>query len=147
MTDDAVTVRPARPDDYDAICELWQAAGLSVRPRGRDARPEYLKQLHTFPTTYLVAECRGRIVGVVFGTHDVRKGWINRLAVHPEFRRRGIAKLLVARCEAALAEQGIGIVSALVEEGNEPSARFFRQCGYATDVPVYYFRKPSRADI
>ena len=36
-----------------------------------------------------VAEAGGELVGVVLGTHDGRKGWINRLAVAPAYQRRG----------------------------------------------------------
>ncbi len=144
---DTPNIRPLRPDDYAGLCAVWQAAGLSVRPQGRDAEPEFLKQLARFPTCYLAAELDGRIVGAVLGTHDVRKGWINRLAVLPEYRHRGIARRLIEACEQALMAEGIEIIAALVEAGNEPSARLFASQGYRTDVPVYYFRKPRRPDI
>ncbi len=142
-----LTIRPLRAADYAELCDVWRAAGLSVRPHGRDAEPEFRKQLARFASCYLAAEIDGRIVGVVLGTHDVRKGWINRLAVRPQYRQRGIARRLVEACEQALVAEGIEIIAALVEEGNEPSARLFASQGYKTDVPVYYFRKPLRTDI
>lgn len=141
------TIRPISPDDYDAVCDLWQAAGLSVRPRGRDAQPEFLKQLAAFPRGYLVAEHDGQIVGVVLATHDQRKGWINRLAVRPDFRRTGVARRLLAACEEALRTEGIGIIAALVEEKNAASAKLFADAGYASDIPVRYFHKRVRPDI
>jgi ribosomal protein S18 acetylase RimI-like enzyme len=148
MPDKAETsIRPITAGDYVAVCELWQAAGLSVRRRGRDARPEFLKQLAAFPTTYLLAERDGRVIGVILGTHDQRKGWINRLAVRPEYRRRGVARRLIEACGHALHAQGIGIISALVEKGNAASAAMFADAGYVSDVPVDYFRKRTRPDI
>ncbi|MFH1747121.1 MAG: GNAT family N-acetyltransferase [Planctomycetota bacterium] len=142
MPEDAtIDIRSIRPDDYPAIVRLWEAAGLSTRPAGRDAEPAFQKQLPHFPTTYLVAEHEGRIVGVILGTHDQRKGWINRLAVHPQWRRRGVALQLIEACEEAFEELGIGIVAALIERGNDYSVEFFRAAGYVTDVPVHYFVK------
>jgi ribosomal protein S18 acetylase RimI-like enzyme len=142
-----MTIRPIEPADYDAVLALWRAAGLSVRPTGRDARAAFETQLRAFPKTYLAAVDGKRLVGVVLGTHDARKGWINRLAVHPDCRRRGVAQQLVRACEEALRAEGIEIVAALVEPENEASAALFRAAGYTDDVSVIYFRKRSRPDI
>lgn len=142
-----ITIRPIKPEDYDEICALWNAAGLGVRPNGRDSRPEFLKQLARFPESYLIA-ARGRhLVGVVFGTHDLRRGWINRLAVHPDFRRQGIATRLIEACERALYAAGIGITVSLIEEENAASAGLFAHAGYQAQIPVRYFYKRARPDI
>ena len=143
----AIAIRPIRPRDYAVVCDVWEAAGLSTRPRGRDAEPEFLTQLAHFPTTYLLAEHQGRVIGVILGTHDQRKGWINRLAVRPKYRRQGVARRLMAACEQALYAEGIGIIAGLVETENTASAKFLADAGYVTDVPVHYFRKRTRPDI
>lgn len=139
-------IRPARDDDYEAILAVWAAAGLQVRGEGRDARAPFLEQLERFADLYLVAEHEGSLVGVVLGTHDGRKGWINRLAVIPEFRRRGVAAALVRDCEKAIRGHGIEIVTALVEPASEASAALFARLGYHEDVPVRYFRKVTTPD-
>lgn len=144
---DEIRLRPARAGDYDAILALWEAADLPAKRTGRDARPEFVRQVAAFATTYIVAEHEGRLVGVVLGTHDLRKGWINRLAVDPAYRRRGLGLRLTAACEDALRALGIDIISALVEVGNDASAALLRRAGYVEDVPVHYFRKRSRPDI
>jgi ribosomal protein S18 acetylase RimI-like enzyme len=142
-----LTIRPIVAEDYAAVRQLWDAAGLSARPRGRDAQPAFLRQLAAFPTTYLLAEWDGRLVGVILGTHDLRRGWLNRIAVHPEYRRRGIARRLIAACEQALQAEGIGIIVSLVEEENSASARLFADAGYSAQIPVRYFHKRARPDI
>jgi ribosomal protein S18 acetylase RimI-like enzyme len=140
-------IRPIAAGDYPAVRELWRAAGLSVRPHGRDAQPEFLRQLAAFQTSYLLAERDGKIVGVILGTHDLRRGWLNRIAVHPDHRRQGIARTLIAACEQALHAQGIGIIVSLVEEENTASAQLFADAGYSAQIPVRYFYKRSRPDI
>jgi ribosomal protein S18 acetylase RimI-like enzyme len=149
MTDEPahISIRPLRPEDYDVIRELWGAAGLQARLTGRDAREAYLAQLERFPTTYLGAEADGRLIGVVLGTHDLRRGWINRLAVRPDCQRRGVARALLQACENALRECGIQIHCALIEGGNEPSRKAFERCGYVEFLPVHYYRKRDRPDI
>ena len=138
------TIRRATAADYDDLVALWTVSESDVEFRGRESRPAFLRQLRQFPDLYLVATESERIVGVVLGTHDGRKGWINRLAVHPDCRRRGIAAVLVTACDTAIRGHGIGIVTALVESDNAASAALFEALGYRADVPVRYFRKTDR---
>jgi ribosomal protein S18 acetylase RimI-like enzyme len=141
MMHEEVIIRPMKRNDYAAVRAVWERAGLSVRVGGRDAEPAVRKQLGQWPDTYLVAEADGRIVGVTFGTHDGRKGWINRLAVHPDYRRRGVAGRLVAACEQALHAQGIDIIAALIEGENAASVATVTAAGYEEYGPIRYFRK------
>ncbi len=141
----AITIRPAHAADLPAIIELWQRAGLPTRPDGRDSLAELRRQLPHFATCWLVAVRGDSLLGVILGTHDRRKGWLNRLAVHPEHRRRGLGLRLVRACEEALHALDIQIVAALVETENQASAALLRAAGYVTDVPVHYFRKRRHA--
>ena len=143
----AVTIRRIRPQDYQALIALWKRSGLSFRPTGRDRYESIIEQVKVFGDLYLLAECDGKVVGSVMGAHDSRKGWINRLAVDPDCQRKGIARKLVAECEARLCAEGIEIIAVLVEEDNETSCRFFESCDYLADVPVRYYRKRFRNDI
>ena len=140
------TIRNAVADDYDAIVDVWFRSGLSVRPHGRESKAAFLHQLERLGDLYLVAVSEDRLVGVVLGTHDHRKGWINRVAVPPEFRRSGLASALVKACDEAIRAEGIEIVAALVEEGNIASAKLLEKLGYRADVPVKYYRKLTHPD-
>lgn len=140
------TIRRATSDDYDGITEVWSKARLPISASGRDRRKAFLHQLERFPSTYLVAVDGLRIVGVVLGSHDHRKGWINRLAVHPDYCGRGTASALVRACERALHAEGIDIIAALVGPDNKDSCALFEKLGYLTDVPVRYYRKLSHSE-
>ena len=86
-----------------------------------------------------------RIAGVVLGTHNARKGWINRLAIAKEFRRQKVASKLVAAVENSLHELGIEVIACLIEPENSISKTFFSKIGY-TKAPVEYFSKKPSAD-
>ncbi len=61
---------------------------------------------------------------------DGRKGWINRLTVEPDYRRRGIARVLIERSEAVLRDHGVRTFCAPIEEDNKASKSLFGECGY-----------------
>src|SRR5574341_864908 len=101
------TLRRLTADDHTAILALWQRAGLhSIRPEGRDSRSEFEKQLAGGQIVIGLEE-GGKLIGVVIATHDTRKGWINRLAIDPEYQRRGYGEQLAHAAEEALREIGM----------------------------------------
>jgi N-acetylglutamate synthase len=141
-----VTIRAMTLDDYDAVTRLWTEAGLPYRPLGRDRREKIRIEMERGTAVFLVAEAGGDLVGVVLGTHDGRRGWINRLAVAPAYQRRGIAGRLVREVEQRVEALGIEIVAALVESENEASLGFFRAIDYLHSPEVEYVSKRRSAD-
>ena len=135
--------------DYDALLELWRRAGLhSLRPRGRDSREAIARQLASGVEAILGLEVDGRLVGAVVATHDSRKGWINRLAVDPDFRRRGYGLQLIQAAEEWLREQGMQIIAALVESDNPASFALFRKAGYVEiDPGIHYLTKRESEEV
>lgn len=140
-------IRSFQLDDYDALITLWEASGLSYRPKGRDTKENIARELQLPMAVFKVAEIDGQIVGSVFGTHDGRKGWINRVAVHPDQRLRGVARELVRAVEDELEQQGIDIIACLIEDWNQDSMRFFEQIGYESMPDVTYYSKRKNWDV
>ena len=139
-------IRHLRLTDYDAMIRLFRVCGLKPRTRGRESRSAIAAQLRTARNRYLGAFEGTRLVGTVLGTHDGRKGWINRLAVHPEYRRRQVASRLVRLCERGLREQGIQIFAALIDPDNSASEAVFRGLGYEIH-PMLYARRKIHAGV
>jgi ribosomal protein S18 acetylase RimI-like enzyme len=82
-----------------------------------------------------------KIVGVVLGSHDGRRGWINRLAVLPGFQKRGVGGMLVKELERRLAKLGLLLVAVQVDRGNRRSLRFFKGLGYRLHDDIHYLSK------
>ncbi|PIZ64258.1 MAG: hypothetical protein COY19_09165 [Candidatus Marinimicrobia bacterium CG_4_10_14_0_2_um_filter_48_9] len=136
-----LSIRNMRPEDYDAVVTLWQSAGLEFLANGRDQRERITAELDRPENAFLVGEIGGQIVASVFGTHDGRKGWINRLAVHPDFQHHGFAEQMVRAAEAIIEAQGIEIIGCLIEADNQASKQFFQKIGYNPKPDIHYFSK------
>jgi ribosomal protein S18 acetylase RimI-like enzyme len=143
-----ITVRTLSLADYDRWMSVWQRAGLhSIRPDGRDSREAFGRQLASATLTMIGLELCGELIGVVLATHDGRKGWINRLAVLPEYRRQGYAMRLLAEAEQVLRSQGMTVIAALIEPGNDASLTLFGKLGYV-ELPrgMHYLSKRDSED-
>lgn len=142
-----IVIREFRMDDYDVLITLWNEAQLSYKPKGRDSRDKIEQEIKQGNAIFLVAEVNGRLIGSILGTYDGRKSWINRLAVAPEFRRRGIAKKLVAEVENRFSKLGIEIIACLIEEWNTQSMQVFARLGYKKHPDIVYFTKRKNLNI
>jgi ribosomal protein S18 acetylase RimI-like enzyme len=140
-------IRKFMIDDYDALIKLWKSAGLPFKPSGRDRKDSIVRELKHGNALFLVAVKDGAIIGSAFGTHDGRKGWINRVAVAPPYRRQGIAARLVNEIEEHLGDIGIGIIACLIENWNRESMVFFEKAGYKRHDDIVYFTKRRDSEI
>jgi ribosomal protein S18 acetylase RimI-like enzyme len=127
--------------DYDEIVGLWSKACLPFKPEGRDSKESMVKQMAVNPDFFVGAFEDGRLVGTVVLSSDTRRGWINRLAVDPDCRRRGVAEALIGESERILRNHGVKIFCSLVEGSNKPSKALFRKCGYVEHTAISYFSK------
>ena len=139
-------IRALTLEDYDGLIALWEASELPYRPRGRDQRDRIGRELEGDGAVFLAAEEDGVLIGAVLGTHDGRKGWINRLAVLPKHRGRGIGAALVGAVEERLLERGIEIMTCLIEDWNAESMAFFERIGYVAHPEVVYYSKRYSSD-
>ncbi len=139
-------IRRLTIDDYEGITNLWAKAKLPFKPRGRDSKKAIAAQIAVNPQ-FLGAFEDNALVGAVIVTSDTRKGWINRLAVDPGYRRHGVAKALIAESERALSDQGIGIFCVLVDGSNIPSKELFKECGYCEHADIIYYSKHKTNDV
>ena len=146
MSSQDVFIRQFKPEDYDRIISLWSSANLPVRPKGRDSYKKISGQVGNGNTILLVAELNGEIVGTVLGTHDGRKGWINRLAVDAEFRGKNIAKRLVSELENWFEKSGLEVFACVIDSENTISMGLFKNIGYEEwDVRYFSKRKSSES--
>jgi ribosomal protein S18 acetylase RimI-like enzyme len=140
-------IRKLTINDYEEIMKLWSRARLPYKPRGRDSEKAIKAEMEANPEFFLGAFEDNRLVGMVVISCDLRKGWINRLTIDPDFRRRGVAKVLIAESEKILRKRGIRIFCALIEDYNAASKELFKGCGYVEHHDILYYSKRDSDEV
>jgi ribosomal protein S18 acetylase RimI-like enzyme len=130
-------IRDCRIDEAEAVLALWRKAEATVSPT--DTVADLRRALTASPAVVLVAEAEGQVVGSVIGSFDGWRGNIYRLAVHPDFRRHGIARALVRAVEQRLVRQGAARITAWVEKEHPWAMEFWRASGYEVDARMVRF--------
>lgn len=134
-------VRPITRAELPDMIRVWKLAGLPYRRTGRDSISMLGTQLKRNPDLFIGAFIEGELAGVVIGSDDGRRGWVNRLAVLPEARRTGVAGALVRACEKALRKRGRRLFCATIERENMASLSLFDGLGYLLEENILYLVK------
>lgn len=122
---DQAVIQPASWKDFRQVLRLERACF------GQDAWPwiDILAAL-TFPDTVPIKAVEGGlVVGFVIGDRRRREaaGWIASIAVHPDWRRRGLARRLLRACEASL---GTPWVRLTLRASNTTAHSLYQSSGY-----------------
>ena len=126
---ESLALRPMPLADYEAVRELLaQIDGVVLR--AADSRASTARYLARNPGLSFVCCAATAVVGCVFAGHDGRRGYLQHLAVHPDYRRRGIGGALIERCVVALAGAGIVKIHLDVLAGNASAAAFWSARGW-----------------
>jgi len=137
-------VRPVTVHDAEALVALWRVVfpeyGDPARPH-RDPRANVERKLAFGDGLFWLAELDGRVVGTIMAGYDGHRGWIYSLGVHPEARRAGAGRALVAQAERALVALGCPKVNLQVFSSNVSAQGFWRRVGYAQDEVVSFGKR------
>ena len=91
------------------------------------------------PTTSVVAEEGGRIVGSILCGHDGRRGCLYHVCVHKDYRRHGIGKAMVVRAMEKLKEEQISKVSLIAFTENDIGNAFWNTIGWTERQDLNYY--------
>ena len=134
-----MTIREMTIEAYDQVYALWmQIKGFGIRSID-DSREGIERFLRRNPTTSVVAEKDGKIVGGILCGHDGRRGCFYHVCVDPEYRRHGIGKSMVVFAMEALKKEQINKVSLIAFTKNDIGNAFWNTIGWTKREDLNYY--------
>lgn len=139
MNNEEVKIRPMTMDDFEQVHNLWmEISGFGIRSID-DSREGVERFIRRNPTTSMVAEMDGRIVGAILCGHDGRRAGLYHVCVKEAYRKHGIGQKLVGRCLEALKKEKISKVNLIAFKKNEIGNRFWQKLGWKYCDNVNYY--------
>jgi ribosomal protein S18 acetylase RimI-like enzyme len=124
-------IRSFDPADEADVVALWQRCGLT-RP-WNDPHKDILRKCAVQPDLLLVGTIDGRIVAAVMIGYEGHRGWINYLAVDPEFQRQELGRAMMDEAERRLRALGCPKINLQVRAENTGVVEFYRHLGYVVE--------------
>lgn len=134
-----MVIREMTMEDYEQVYCLWKKIrGFGIRSID-DSREGVKRFLKRNPTTSVVAEEDGRIVGSILCGHDGRRGCLYHVCVDEEHRRRGIGKAMVVKAMEALKAEEINKVCLIAFTKNDIGNAFWNTIGWTEREDLNYY--------
>ena len=128
-----MTIRDYVPADQDGVLSLWEQCNLGGR---NDPVCDIAIKLKAGNGWFLVGEMAGDIVATVMVGYDGHRGWINYLAVTPEYQSHGYGRQIMNRAEVLLRDLGCPKINLQVRKSNLAVLDFYRKLGFEVDEVV-----------
>ena len=135
--------RKITKSDFDQIVEVidrWWGGPISTI-----AHPIFFYELGD---NALAAEEDGRLIGFLLGFihfKEPKTGYVHLVGIHPEYRRRGVGRVLYAEFTERCRSLGCKRMKAITTTGNEGSIQFHEAVGWnAAEVEDYAGRGRKR---
>jgi len=138
-------IRPYKPTDEPDVVRLWQRAGLT-RP-WNDPKLDIQRKMCVQSEWFVVGVVDGRsseddrVIASAMAGYDGHRGWINYLAVDPDFQRAGCGRDLMSHLESLLLEAGCPKVNLQVRADNSDAIAFYESIGFLEDKVVSYGKR------
>lgn len=130
--------------DYEELYALWMSCtGMGLNDLD-DSKEGIAVFLNRNPDTCFIAADKDRIIGAIMSGNDGRRGYIYHTSVHPDHRKRGVARRLVEKAMEALKGLGINKVALVVFERNREGNAFWERTGFSAREDLVYRDKAIR---
>jgi len=134
VTESSLLIRPFQTEDEDALVALWKMCELTVP--WNNPHKDIARKLQVQPELFLVGILDSSLIATVMGGYEGHRGWINYLAVHPDFRENGYGQEIMNSVETKIREMGCPKINLQIRTGNDKIASFYQKLGFTNDHVV-----------
>ncbi len=116
------------PEMYDDVYRLWKKVDLTLG--SSDTKEETVRMLKRNPELFLVGIENNKIIAVVIGGFDGRRGYVHHLAVDPEYQGKGYGKKMMEEITKKFTEMKVHKVHLFIEKRNSSVVEFYKKLGW-----------------
>ena len=132
-------IREMTIDDFPEVHKLWMTIkGFGIRTID-DSKEGVERFIKRNPTTSIVAEADGKIVGSILCGHDGRRGCFYHVCVAEAYRKHGIGKTMAVAAMRALKAEKINKVCLIAFAQNNVGNAFWNTIGWTERLDVNYY--------
>lgn len=133
-----LTIRNMREDDIPAVLKIEH---ISFGTRW--SRQSFLNAMYNKYSFLKVALFEENIIGYICADYLHHEARILNLAVHPDFRRRGVATMLLNDIKSSLKNKGCVFLYLKVRESDTGAQQFYERLGFKIEtVRKKYYGNP-----
>lgn len=132
-------IRPYHTTDEQEVIALWVRCHL-VTPRN-NPQADIARKLKVNPELFLVGFLEDRLIATCMAGYEGHRGWINYLAVSPEYQRQGFARQMMAEAERRLHALGCPKINLQIRASNTGVIQFYQRLGYNEDQVVSFGKR------
>jgi len=114
-----------------AVVDLWKKCNLVVP--WNDPIEDIQRKVEFQPELFFVGLLDGMVIGSIMAGYEGHRGWINYLAVNPEFQRKGYGRKLVEKAIEELKKLGCPKINLQVRKSNAKVIEFYKHLGFKED--------------
>jgi len=113
---------------YHEIIDLWKRSGIEVS--SSDTRDEIAEILKRNPDLFLIGKVQERVIAVVIGAFDGRRGYVHHLAIDPDYQKNRYGKMMMDELIEKFHTKKVHKVHLFIEKYNKEVVDFYRKLGW-----------------
>ena len=125
----------------DDIPEIWDIEQVSFPAPW--VKESFLSEMYRKEAISKVAVFEHKVIGYLCTNYRLHEAYLLKLAVHPDFRRQGVATILMHEAKRQLKRRGCVFIYLKVRRSNLSAKTFYEQFGFKIEtVRKKYYDDP-----
>lgn len=129
---DEILIRAYNNNDEPGVVSLWTKI-FPDSPRHNNFRDDIKRKSTTQGHLFLVAYHNSKLIGTAMAGFDGHRGWVYYVAVHPDYRLKGLGSRLMSKVESGLEDLGCTKLNLQIRSSNAEVRAFYKNLGYTVE--------------
>ena len=115
-------------EKYEEVLNLWKETSITIT--SSESEKEVERMVERNPNLCLVGKLDNKIIAVVFGGFDGRRGYVHHLAVAPAYQHKGYGKKLMDELMLKFKQMKVHKIHLFIEKYNRSVINFYKKLGW-----------------